>query len=164
MSCLKKIICTQKFRIESLIRPIAICRDAIMVLRFDPQNYNEVEKLRLFNVLKTIEDIVRSVWHPTLMTLKSLSARPGPTQEMWECLSSFWRQTGEAFSLNPSSRDVRNPKPWPELALGWKLTAGDSRKGCGWKDCLCVIAPAHPLKVCKGCWRQFYCSTKCQTR
>ncbi|GJE90269.1 zinc finger MYND domain-containing protein [Phanerochaete sordida] len=35
---------------------------------------------------------------------------------------------------------------------------------CQWRECAChVLRPAHPLKVCKGCWVVAYCSDKCQT-
>ncbi|KAI0821081.1 hypothetical protein BC629DRAFT_422662 [Irpex lacteus] len=37
---------------------------------------------------------------------------------------------------------------------------------CHWKDCLCSWdeKPPHRMKVCKGCWRVWYCGMTCQAR
>ena len=36
---------------------------------------------------------------------------------------------------------------------------------CGWEKCLCYAhKPAHPMKLCKGCWDVAYCGDKCRER
>lgn len=36
-------------------------------------------------------------------------------------------------------------------------------KPCHWEKCLCsTVFPQHSMRVCKGCWRVFYCSARCQ--
>ena len=71
------------------------------------------------------------------------------------------RQFGAAFgleenvdvvSLTVPSELYDSPSSWQKA---WR---------CSCRTCPCNLgARCHPMRVCTGCWRAVYCSTKCQT-
>ena len=45
----------------------------------------------------------------------------------------------------------------------WVIMPYPPWETCGCQSCLCSERkPCHKLRVCKGCWKIFYCSAKCQ--
>lgn len=86
-------------------------------------------------------------------------------------LSQYWFQTmNEIQALDDGSNDAMIQR-W--IALGTRLNISSGQKpdptdrrwgrSCHWHNCLCVLGASHPLRVCKGCWESYYCSTFCQT-
>ena len=65
-------------------------------------------------------------------------------------------------------------KGWQDIGRFLPLDLGGFRetdqhlpmhKRCGYKSCLCnTFRPAHPLRVCQGCWSVAYCGPQCQKR
>lgn len=67
-----------------------------------------------------------------------------------------WLGLGRAFGLSDSCQAV---------PTNGTRVANDhyERKTCHFQLCLChQYAGAHEMRVCTGCWKVFYCTTKCQ--
>ncbi|GJE93261.1 zinc finger MYND domain-containing protein [Phanerochaete sordida] len=88
----------------------------------------------------------------------------------------LWRESVEDIDKR---RLVRAWPAWRHTVILWRalgaavpLSADQDDQGaaafaplerCGWRGCLCSVhAPAHRLRVCKGCWLAAYCGARCQ--
>lgn len=72
------------------------------------------------------------------------------------CVLEQWRNIGPKLGIQ-HTRFSQPPSDPDDVDTGDRL--------CHWSGCLChKNVPYHPLRVCRGCWRVFYCSTLCQTR
>ncbi|CAL1711688.1 unnamed protein product [Somion occarium] len=95
--------------------------------------------------------ILRKIWLPTLQELRG---RINPAGVKSADTIELWQYLGRAFGLRENDAPA-------QLFPGFTSCT----KSCRWKDCLCSCnKPWHRLRVCKGCWRALYCSSKCQTR
>lgn len=141
-----------------LVRPLSLCRDA-MTTKFLGQSRARATVGLVRNVIET----TRTVWYPILTRLRQLKAMRDHREQMWTYVVVLWEQFGQTCGLSSSDRLTREPVPWGSHLV--KLQNPRSvRRGCSLDSCMCMMAPSHKLKVCKGCWRAFYCSERCQAQ
>lgn len=112
------------------------------------------------------EKIVRAarvVWLPTLQEIRALPrSRDYRERALCKNVENVWQTFGNRLGLEePTEERRRSEEVRPQLPRIWP-----SRQGCRWRDCLCSedAHPPHRMRVCKGCWKVFYCSTNCQKR
>lgn len=89
--------------------------------------------------------IAQLYWPRCIQVLRCL---PIPTQ-----LLESWEAMARALKLKEAHEFP------PDYRYRWQ-----GHKPCYLDDCLCSqMRPKHPMRVCKGCWRAYYCSVRCQT-
>ncbi|CAL1696855.1 unnamed protein product [Somion occarium] len=105
---------------------------------------------------KEVVNAARTVWLPTLQKLRDLNIPPRSPQYRWV---QDWMDFGKHLNFRESiehrlyERHMAVPPVLPK-----------NGKHCHWKDCLCSEkTPKHPLRICMGCMRVYYCSSRCQT-
>lgn len=111
-------------------------------------------------------EITRSVWFPTLHVLREMgkSRTGGAARVLWEDAVQIWTELGRAVNLDEKNPEDRNPVFAGILGRDGTPIAWQ-HKTCSWAQCLCNVGPAaHPMRVCKRCWRALYCSKTCQKR
>ncbi|GJE93277.1 zinc finger MYND domain-containing protein [Phanerochaete sordida] len=70
--------------------------------------------------------------------------------EDWETCVAIWE---DIWAYIPVTRLDKLPRESPFELL----------RRCGWSECACSVhAPAHSMRVCKGCWLVAYCGPNCQ--
>lgn len=97
------------------------------------------------------------VWRSTLEDLQRV---PLDEHGFVDSCKETWVGFGQDIGLDPATHNEE------EDAL---LKAHASRhirtKRCQYRDCMCSThSPTHKMRICTGCWRARYCSTKCQAR
>lgn len=99
-----------------------------------------------------ITDAARRVWLPVLRQLRTLKLPPG----------SPWLDDWLKFGQEMNFKERYEPKLYERFI---NAPQDVPRKHCQWKDCLCCDKrPKHPMRICTGCYRVFYCSARCQRR
>lgn len=79
-----------------------------------------------------------------------------PRTQLGNTSYNTWKK--ELVKLGLTMSEIRYTRKDPPSRHHWSAT-----KPCQNRWCLCSeIKPSHPMKVCKGCWIVFYCSTSCQ--
>ena len=103
------------------------------------------------------------VWHDTLKALRDLTPQNNLQTKMKEQGIECWLGYGAEFKLkegvDESTQQV--PSVPSDIKPYWKIP-----RRCFWEACACAAGsqlPAHRLRVCRGCWRVLYCSSKCQS-
>lgn len=95
------------------------------------------------------------IWRPVLEELQSI-----PLDETVVRHKESWVELGKLLGLSLEKRDLIEDK-----SRRMHETRQIRYKRCQWRDCFCSYhRPEHTMRVCKGCWRQRYCSMKCQKR
>ena len=100
----------------------------------------------------------KDCWLPTLRELRQISSPMREITNARDQMVTLWLSYGRRLGMSESQ-------------AAWDAAAAACGPGptlllkCGDETCLChALKPGHPLKVCKGCWLTFYCSSRCQTR
>lgn len=103
--------------------------------------------------LMIFRDILRYCWFKAMAGLEPLKLRPHmDSYYVIEQLRIIGQNLGIVYT-----RYSRPPVDPENVDTGDRL--------CHWSGCLChEIVPYHSLRVCKGCWKVFYCSQLCQKR
>ncbi|KAI0071418.1 hypothetical protein K474DRAFT_1776178 [Panus rudis PR-1116 ss-1] len=117
------------------------------MLREDPSN----PSIRVFR------RIFRTVWHPYLEDMRDRSYAPG--DQRYRCFQT-WMAIGRLVGLD----EVKEATEYAEYMakLERRFPRGRTRR-CHWRDCLCSHEhPPHKMRICKGCRKVYYCSTRCQ--
>ena len=89
-----------------------------------------------------------------LTSLRAMSVLyMSPLRRRWkDRLIEAWTTYGRVLGVPSHGR--------PVLDLPRQITPF---RTCASRLCLCYgKRPAHPMRVCPGCWQTFYCSKKCQ--
>ena len=108
----------------------------------------------LLHKRRTIKCLLE-IWQPTLTELRQIKAQDTSIQHK---IVRQWLMFGHAFGFSDTPRVV----PVADIDVGEYDRY--ERKKCHLSSCFChKRAGAHHMRVCKGCWEVFYCSTKCQT-
>ena len=100
------------------------------------------------------------IWHDTMESLRSIEPTTKKQRSMKMVALETWQELGEICGLKEGVdvTTVRLALPLSNLPY-WRTP-----KRCFWGACACsTYKPAHRLRVCKGCWRALYCSTRCQS-
>lgn len=91
---------------------------------------------------------------PTISALRQMRATSPEVIRRRNRLLSTWRSYYSALGLREGENTNHVEQP---LQV-------DPSQTCASKACLCYgKQPWHKLRVCKGCYRRFYCNVKCQT-
>lgn len=102
-------------------------------------------------------------WLPILFELRGKPRRPNAAGNV--ALPQFgdfikrWEKLGEVYSLSTRSREF-------DRDLTSYVLLQQKLQGCFWEECPCYgRKPQHDVRrVCKGCWRAYYCGPRCQAR
>lgn len=95
------------------------------------------------------------IWHDTMKSLRVVcqSSTAEPIKS--------WRSLGLLLGLREGVEVTTLKKPsTPSDQPYWRIS-----KRCFWQSCCCCTPfppHVHKLRVCRGCWRVLYCSTRCQ--
>ncbi|KIP03440.1 hypothetical protein PHLGIDRAFT_239037 [Phlebiopsis gigantea 11061_1 CR5-6] len=94
--------------------------------------------------------------------------------KVWKASIPHLTAMGYVNAYGGCSNDEATIKAWLHLRLVLSAIEGPARtpevdypfaplERCRWAGCLChVHKPAHPMKMCKGCWNVAYCGEKCR--
>lgn len=94
------------------------------------------------------------IWKPTIAELRRMRVGDPAVRNK---MTTQWQVLGRAFGLTDSSQGVPIYTDTMEYDIHYE------RKNCHLSSCIChTYAGAHEMRVCKGCWKVFYCTTKCQ--
>ncbi|KAI0821093.1 hypothetical protein BC629DRAFT_1587409 [Irpex lacteus] len=148
--------------ISCLVRPISLLRDT-MTTKLLGQSHSP----RVIGLVRNVAETTRTVWYPILTRLRQLKAKRDHREQMLTFVVDLWEQVGQACNLKQSERITKEPAPWGSerhLAAVQEYGGRIGKRGCALESCLCLMDPAHKMKVCKGCWRVFYCSPICQEK
>ncbi|GJE90255.1 zinc finger MYND domain-containing protein [Phanerochaete sordida] len=92
-----------------------------------------------------------NVWRTSIAQVDERRLLRGLPQ--WREPLAIWRRLGRLMPL-----DARDDSAHEGKERAWGVL-----ERCGWRECDChVLRPAHPLKLCKGCWVVAYCGDRCQ--
>lgn len=115
-------------------------------------------------------EVMRYLWFPTVQAIK---AHPIPIdsqimQESRDFALDIWLRFGLRLGLYERQERRRFEalaEQGETIAMGPALSVPGARS-CRWKDCLCSLdtKPPHRMRICKGCWRVWYCGPNCQTK
>lgn len=108
----------------------------------------------------------KRIWRPVLGNLQSTSVKDPEDNlqlEIKDCLLQIWIALGAVLGLEtpPDASLSQEPSLPSEEILYWKIP-----KRCFWNMCGCADesrARLHAFRVCTGCYRVLYCSTRCQS-
>lgn len=115
-----------------------------------------------------VRHTLRLYWIPTLDDLRSALSRQrrlrgaNPTvREVLEMFTQTWLDCGHAYELEEET-ERRIDGAAEDLASA----TFERWKGCFYEKCVCYgRTPLHgSRRVCKGCWRTYYCGKKCQKK
>lgn len=115
---------------------------------------------------------MRIVWYPTLSWLRDTrdlrrtsqsTVYTREAEDNWNLAITNWKAAGEYLGLDENDTTIHNPNLFAE-ELDTASQPGWSPRSCAWRLCLCHGEAVHRMRVCKGCWRTHYCTTRCQTK
>ena len=131
-----------------MVGPILKTYATFYSFRFAPGN-------KMADMAKSVSDQARRVWLPVLKQLRALNIPADSEQYKWvQIWLDFGHNMGfrERFEQRLYDRLIESPRDVP-------------RKHCHWEGCICTDKrPKHSVRICKGCYRVFYCSKQCQKR
>ncbi|CAL1693876.1 unnamed protein product [Somion occarium] len=105
--------------------------------------------MKLPGAREKVRVAVQRVWKSIFKGLQDLPRSPTKHRTLSE-----WRIFCAAVGLKEGSRYDFELDTEP-------ITSNEKR--CYWRKCICSRRdPEHSIRVCKGCWRVFYCSSHCQ--
>lgn len=141
-----------------------LCRDILARTEFilaKMQLYFEIYDTKI-RADKWRQATVR-VWHDTLRSLRELMPQTDDQRVMKEEGIRSWLKYGAVFDLKEGVDETTQQVPSvpSDIKPYWKIP-----RRCFWEACGCAAGsqlPAHRLRVCRGCWRVLYCSSKCQS-
>ncbi|KAI0338415.1 hypothetical protein BDW22DRAFT_1363038 [Trametopsis cervina] len=126
-------------------------------------------------ILRKVIIVAQRTWYPTLRKLRQHPIIGDNLQEraymsrIRDHAVRTWVLFGKRLKLNEyvEERRLRTlaEKGLSELDVGLQLQAiAPGSRRCLWKECLCSwdAKPPHHMRVCKGCWRAWYCGPACQ--
>ena len=132
------------------------------------------------HVMDKIFIMSRDLWYPTVQSIRALpfdDTSKASQVRLRDWALKVWLKFGQKLGFNEKVEERRwkaaekGSEPWSRGRPGWgelSVSAGRGMglKMCHWKECLCSgeERPPHKMKVCKGCWRVWYCGANCQTR
>ncbi|GJE93259.1 zinc finger MYND domain-containing protein [Phanerochaete sordida] len=113
-------------------------------------------------------------WFPRLQELSVVDRRPKTLAIRTHTLTVWQTVMGELSRRRMAQRS----SDWRDFVSTWIRVGGlmppvpdevpedspfEPLQRCGWSECLCSVhAPAHSMRVCKGCWLVAYCGANCQ--
>ncbi|CAL1711740.1 unnamed protein product [Somion occarium] len=120
------------------------------IVEFQLEEYTQGTGGRTAAFRHNLQQVVGKVWRPTIEALEG--HRFDRADPRYTLLHSFLR-LGRVLQLD------RRAEPIPHFP-GYETCV----QSCHFPNCLCSNKrPMHPMRVCKGCWRVFYCGKPCQT-
>ncbi|KAI0077708.1 hypothetical protein K474DRAFT_1044634 [Panus rudis PR-1116 ss-1] len=106
---------------------------------------------------------IRRYWYPTLQQMRCFVWPPGP--DIAPCrLITVWATIGALFGLNEAQESNEYSVFVAQARRAFPRT---KTKRCHWFNCACSDVrpqPAHPMRLCSGCQKVYYCGMKCQKR
>lgn len=104
-------------------------------------------------VLRHFLHHVETRWYPLLNTLRSVDVEPDNLRQQ---VILYWLRLGAEFGMDETRERRRIREEIASIPVEFLPTCRNS-------TCLCSkVKPFHKMHACKGCWRVFYCSSKCQ--
>ncbi|KAI0691441.1 hypothetical protein BC835DRAFT_1307494 [Cytidiella melzeri] len=121
------------------------------------------------HVMAKVFKISRELWYPTVQDIRShpIPVNNEQVVRMRDWALKTWVNFGKKLGFNERVEE-RRFKAMEEQgdvrAERQPMTPGSRR--CHWNKCLCSWddKPPHHMRMCKGCWRVWYCGANCQTR
>ncbi|KAI0090649.1 hypothetical protein BDY19DRAFT_724983 [Irpex rosettiformis] len=138
---------------------VGVCRDALNV-----KGQEQASSEHSAQVVQEMKSTVRSVWHSVSRALHRHAVKPSVIQGQWKSSVKLWGELGQLCGISSSDTDLPRSLPQKRVHSCGIANSPSSKEGCSWNECLCTHTPSHGMKVCKGCWRALYCSSKCQAR
>lgn len=147
-----------------IVAPYVMLYDTLMREYFwDDSGSKPCTELEMQTLRESLHYMKRT-WYTTLRRLQDVPE----DSEIWTQFKGhvlwLWRTHGRSFGLDEAIERERREHGGTEEPVERSMI-DPPRLPCNWAQCLCAEHQApHYMRICKGCWDVFYCSTACQTK
>lgn len=113
--------------------------------------------------------VTQDIWYPTVKEIREFPIPLNDDQipRMRDWALNTWLDFGKklGFSERVEARKAKAAEQTTEQKPAEKKRHRPGTRACGWKECLCSwdVKPPHSMRLCKGCWRAWYCGHTCQS-
>lgn len=143
-------------------------------IQFILETYGTVDQVaRESSPEQTINKVFRTsrdFWYPAVQAIRvrRIPVNDRGKERLRDLALQTWLGFGKqlGFHERVEERRIKKLAELGETTGIGPLPSMPGAKSCRWKECLCSWdeKPPHRMRVCKGCWRVCYCSTRCQIR
>jgi hypothetical protein len=144
-------------------------------LKFILETYGSAAQIIRKRDVKALETrkaytVSQDLWYPTVQAIRAhhVLVNEHEKERLRNLVLQTWLAFGKQLGFHERVEERRHKKlAEREEAMDLRpLSSVPGARSCGWKECLCSWdgRPPHRMRKCKGCWKAWYCSTKCQKR